>query len=316
MSPGLFQSSPPDLAVEIDAERVVAVRLAWRGAAATVSAYAMEPLPAGAVVPSLVAPNMADVAAVGRAVSAAVGKIGGRLRRTALVVPDTVAKVSLIRFEKVPASATDLMELVRWQVKKSAPFPVEQAIVSYTPGVRAADGGQEFIVSMAREDIVGQYEAACAAAGLRAGLVDLATFSIVNSVLAGAVVPDGDWLLVHPTPTYATLAVLRGADVIFFRNRAEESEGPLADIVHQTAMYYEDRLKGRGFSRVLLAGNGDVPGVIDALRRALESRLQITVENVDPRPGAQMTDRIEASPELLARLAPAVGILLRERKAA
>jgi Tfp pilus assembly PilM family ATPase len=227
-----------------------------------------------------------------------------------------VAKISLIRFEKVPSSATDLMELVRWQVKKSAPFPLEQATVSYTPGVRLAEGGQEFIVSVAREDIIGQYEAACAAAGLRAGLVDLATFSIVNSVLAGQGVPGGDWLLVHPTPTYATLAVLRGTDVIFFRNRAEESEGPLADIVHQTAMYYEDRLKGQGFSRVLLAGNGDVPGVIDALRHALETRLQVKVENVDPRSVASLADRIDASPELLARLAPSVGILLRERRAA
>jgi Tfp pilus assembly PilM family ATPase len=316
MSSGLFQSPPPDLAVEIDAERVVAVRLAWRGAAASVSDYAMEPLPAGAVVPSLVALNMADVGVVGRVVSAAVGKISGRHRRAALVVPDTVAKISLIRFERIPPSAKDLMELVRWQVKKSAPFPLEQATVSYTPGVRSAEGGREFIVSMAREDIIGQYEAACAAAGLRAGLVDLATFSIVNSVLAGHGVPDGDWLLVHPTPTYATLAVLRGSDVIFFRNRAEESEGPLADIVHQTAMYYEDRLKGQGFSRVLLAGSGDVAGVIDALRRALEARLQITVENVDPRSAAAITDRIDASPELLARLAPAVGILLRERRAA
>jgi Tfp pilus assembly PilM family ATPase len=182
--------------------------------------------------------------------------------------------------------------------------------------VKPAEGGQEFIVSVAREDIVAQYEAACAAAGVRAGLVDLATFSMINSVLAGSGAPDGDWLLVHPTSSYATLAVMRGSDVIFFRNRAEESEGPLADIVHQTAMYYEDRLKGQGFSRVMLAGAGETPGPGDALQRALEDRLQVRVEGVDPRSAASLTDRISASPDLLAGLAPLVGILMRERKAA
>ena len=312
---GLLQSSPPDLAIEISAERVAAARITWRGSAASVGGYVVEPLPAGTVVPSLVSPNIPDVTAVAKVVTQVLGRLGGRSKRAALVVPDTVAKVSLIRFEKVPPSQKDLMELVRWQVRKSAPFPIEQSVVSYTPGSKPAEGGQEFVVSVARTDIVAQYEAACAQAGLRAGLVDLATFSIINSVLAGQGAPSGDWLLVHPTTSYATLAVLRGPDVIFFRNRAEESEGPLADIVHQTAMYYEDRLKGRGFSRVLLTG-AEAPGGGDTLRQALEDRLQVKVETVDPRAGASLVDRIGASPDLLSGLAPLVGILLRERKAA
>ena len=64
----------------------------------------------------------------------------------------------------------------------------------------------------------------------------------------------GDWLLVHAAATYVSLAVLRDGHVIFYRTRGEESEGSIADLVHQTAMYYEDRLHGRHFRRVLLAG--------------------------------------------------------------
>jgi len=112
-----------------------------------------------------------------------------------------------------------------------------------------------------------------------------------------------------------TLMVLRGGDLIFFR-KAEESEGTLADVVHQTAMYYEDRLKGLGFTRVLLAGGAVIPGGPDALRRNLEERLGLTVESVDPRASAALLDRITASPDLLDALAPLVGILVRERKVA
>jgi Tfp pilus assembly PilM family ATPase len=313
-APGLFQSSPPDVAVEISAQHVGAAYLTWRGRSATVTAHSVEPLPPGAVVPALAAVNLPDVAVVGKVVAQAIEKLGVRARRAALVIPDTVAKVSLVRFEKVPAKGADLLELVRWQIRKSAPFPLEQAVVSYTPGIMVADGGQEFLVAAARTDIIEQYQSACAHAGLQTGLVDLSTFSVINGVLAGTGAPAGDWLLVHATSHYVTLAVVRDADVIFFRNRSEETEGTLTDVVHQTAMYYEDRLKGAGFSRVLLAG-GAASGGSEALRRNLEERLQLSVEPVDPRAGAALVDRISASPDLMEALSPLIGILLRERAA-
>ena len=312
----LFQSTPPDLAIEIGVGRISAARLTWRGATASVAAHAVEPLPPGALVPALAAPNMPDVPTVGRAIAQAVGRMGGRARRAALVVPDTVAKVSLLKFEQVPSRPADLMELIRWQMRKSAPFPLDTAVVTFTTGSPSPEGGHEFVVAVARRDIIEEYESACSHAGLHAGLIDLATFSIVNGILAGGATPAGDWLLVHTTPAYTSLAVLRGADVIFFRNRVEDSEGTLADVVHQTAMYYEDRLKGAGFGRVLLAGGAAAPGGAELLRRSLEDRLRVGVEAVDPRGAAGLLDRIAASPELLEALAPLIGILARDRKAA
>jgi Tfp pilus assembly PilM family ATPase len=314
--PGFFQSAAPDVAVEIEAGHVAAARLTWRGSAATIAAHAVEPLPDGAVVPSLAASNIADVPVVGRAVAQVIGQLGGRTRRAALVVPDTVAKVSLIKFDNVPPRPADLAELMRWQIKKAAPFPLDQATLSFTPGLKPAEGGQEFVVTVARTDVLTEYERACEHAGVHAGLVDISTFSILNSVLGGSVSPSGDWLLVHATPTYTTLAVMRDLDLIFYRHRDEDAEVTLADVVHQTAMYYEDRLKGGGFARVLLAGGSVVPGGTDILRRNIEDRLGIEVEAVDPREGAALLDRISASPDVLDALAPLVGILLRERKAA
>ena len=52
------------------------------------------------------------------------------------------------------------------------------------------------------------------------------------------------------------MAILRGDSLVFFRNRIADGEAGLADMVHQTAMYYEDRLERAGFSRVVLAGGG------------------------------------------------------------
>jgi Tfp pilus assembly PilM family ATPase len=327
-----LRTPPPDVAVEIDRAHVGAVRLERRGGRLVVAAYAVEALPAGAVAPALVGMNMPDVGAVGQAVARVLSQLGGRTHRVALVVPDTVAKVSLLRLEKVPASTADLREIVRWQVRKSAPFPLEQAVLSIGPGAPGGDGGREFIVARARADGIRQYEQACTMAGAHAGIVDLATFGVLNGVVAGGGAPLGsgpsagsgqdpsagsgqDWLLVHVAGTCITLAVVRGEHVIFFRHRSDESEGTLADLIHQTAMYYEDRLNGAGIARVWLAGMGSLPDA-DRVARDLEARLGAAVDRVDPRTAVALVDRIDSSPELDDLLAPLVGVLRRERRAA
>jgi Tfp pilus assembly PilM family ATPase len=311
----LREGAAPAVAVEIASGRVSAASLEWRSGQPVVAAHAMELLPEGALVPSLTGANAVDRAAVSGALSRLL-KTMGRPRRIGLILPDVVAKISIVRFEQVPAKTQDLDQLVRWQVRKSAPFGIEDAQVSYAPGLLAADG-QEFIVTLAKRSVIQEYEALCAEAGAHAGLVDVATLNVINAVLAGSGAPSGDWLLVNIAADYSSIAVLRGASLIFFRNRAVETDGTLADLVHQSAMYYEDRLKGAGFSRVIVAGAAAAaaqPSIdVDALRRSLQDRLTTPVETVDPRTAAALTDRISAAPALLDALTPLVGLLLRDR---
>lgn len=310
----LGETSSPSVAVELAGRRVSAAALELHGGRPVIAAHAAENLPEGALVPSLTAENIRDRPAVVAALQRVFERIGGRPRRVGLVVPDLIAKVSLVRFEKVPVRVQDLEQLVRWQVKKTAPFPIDEAQVSYTPGMSAADD-HEFIVSLARRSVVESYEEVCDEAGAHAGIVDLATFNVINAVLAASAPVATDWLLVHVAADYASIAIVRGEHLIFFRNRASETEGTLADLVHQTAMYYEDRLRGAGFVRVVLAGVGARED-LDQVRRSLEERLTTPVETIDPRTAAALTDRISAAPTLLDTLAPLVGLLLRDRAVA
>jgi len=315
----LREASTPSVAVEIASGRVSSASLEWRGQQPVIAAHASEAIPDAALVPSLTAANIHDRAAVVGALGRVLERTG-RAKRIGLVVPDVIAKVSLVKFEKVPPRAQDLDQLVRWQVRKAAPFPIEEAQVTYVPGLSGSDG-HEFIVSLARRTVVEEYEQLCAEAGAHAGIVDLATFNVVNAVLAGTAAPQADWLLVNVAADYASIAILRGPHLIFFRNRVAETEGTLADLVHQTAMYYEDRLKGAGFARVLLAGatsaGASQTGDIDEFRRSLQDHLTtMTVDTVDCRAAAALTDRITAAPPLLDTLAPLVGLLLRDREQA
>jgi Tfp pilus assembly PilM family ATPase len=305
----LSDAATPDVAVEIAAGRVSAAQIETRGGRPVVAAHTLEPLAAAALVPSLTAANAHDKAAVTTALNRVLERVG-RPRRIALVVPDAVGKVSLIKLENVPTRTSDLDQVIRWQVRKSAPFPIEEAQVSYVQGLRGPEG-QEFIVSLARRSVIEEYEALCADAGAHAGIVDLATFNVVNAILAGSSVPAADWLVINISLDSASIAVLRGRHTIFFRNRTSDAEGTLADLVHQTGMYYEDRLSGAGFSRAFLCG----PGQGDDVKNTLQERLPVPLESVDPRMAAALTDRITAGPTLLDTLAPLVGVLVRDRQA-
>jgi Tfp pilus assembly PilM family ATPase len=263
-------SSPPDAAIEIAPERVSVAVVGERGGSLVVQAHASETLPPGAVVGSLTSSNVHNRTVVAGALRSVLERAGVRPRRAALVIPDLAAKVSLVRFDTLPARREDLDQLVRWQVKKASPFPIEEALVSWTPAVRNTDGSAEFVVVSARRDIVAEYEAVCDQAKVYAGLVDLATLSIVNLVLGGSEVPAVDWLVVHLRPNYTSIVIMRGEHVIFFRNRAEGDDTSIADLVHQTAMYYQDRLQGQRFARILLGGSGRMGGAVDSARRNLE----------------------------------------------
>ena len=306
-------SPPPGTAVEITGSRVTAVAVADQGRSHVLTAFASEPLPAGAVEPALNAPNVHDQATLADAIRSALQHLGQRSKRIALVLPDSVGKVSLIRFEKIPERLQDLEQLIRWQVRKSAPFRIEDAQVAWQPAVGLSGGGREYLVTVARRDIVLAYERACEAAGAHAGIVDLASFNYINAVLAAGPA-RGDWLLVHLAADYATLAVVRGDNVVSFRNRTGAGEHDLVELVHQTAMYHEDRLGGGGFAHVVLAG-ASVLGVTETerLRRMLGERVGVNVETVDFTSAVALRDRIAAGSELLDALAPAVGVLLRER---
>jgi type IV pilus assembly protein PilM len=309
----LFAPPRPMVAVEIAADHVAALRIG-SGPTPVVEAYAVEPLAPGVVVPALAAANIADGAAVSSAVGRVLAQVGPA-RHVALVVPDSVARVSLVRFDQVPARTADLSAMLRWNVRKSLPFKIDDAQVAWAPGAATGDS-REFLVVAVRRDVVAEYEAACLAAGAHPGLVDLATVNLINLHLASAD-SAGDTLLVHLTADYATLAVVRDGAVIFFRHRGADSTESLPDLVHQTAMYYEDRLTGAGFRRVLVAGANqgpEGPAGADALRRSLEDRLGGRVEAFDLRQAASL-GAPAAGVGSLDSLAPLVGILLRETAA-
>ena len=307
---GTLSTPGPLVGVEIAADGVTGAALTWVKSAPKLIGHARVRLPYGALEPAAASTNIIDRDVVVDAVRQVLKKLPRRTTRIGLVVPDRVGKVSFVKFDKVPGRSADLERLVAWQVRKAVPFRVEDAQLAYTPGVRLPGGGQEFVVAMIRRDIVEEYEGVCAAAGAHAGLVDLATFNLVNAATAMSPPSHADWLLLHVAEDDSTLAIVRGPDLIFFRNRPTKTETDLADLVHQSVMYYEDRLAGRGLARTVLVVSVETAVASEIARHTLEERLGTKVERLAP---ARVTSALGVDPSALDPLGAPIGLVMREQ---
>jgi hypothetical protein len=172
--------------------------------------------------------------------------------------------------------------------------------VSFAAGDRSPEG-QEFVVVQARRDIVAEYEQACQSAGVTAGVIDLSTFGLAQCALRTTSGLTGDWLLIHGAVDGATIAIYRGRHPVFFRRRGADGDSHLGELVHQTAMYYQDRLGGGGFGRVL-AGGASAPALASAVWAGIQARLGVRAEPVAPGPGAPI------DPGLADAIPPAFGL--------
>jgi type IV pilus assembly protein PilM len=302
--------APPRVAIEIASHRVTVVGLTGSSDRPVVDSGATEPLPPGAVAPALTGANIVQPGPVADALKRALAQAGlASARRAALVIPDSVARVSLLPFERLPERPADLEQLVRWQLRKATPFPLEEAQVTHFTASRQPPAATLAAV-VARREVVQQYEAVATAAGLHAGLVDLASFNAMNALMAARAGEGGDALVVHLAAEATVLAILRGDQLLFYRHRAAVDEEPLGSLVHQTAMYHEDRLGGAAFQRVWLAGDG---AAADPVRQEITARLGVPVESVDVTGLASL--RAAGAGGAGALVAP-IGALMRERRVA
>jgi type IV pilus assembly protein PilM len=239
----------PDLVFEIAPERVAAARWGLH----RLEASAQESLPPGAVRPSPSQPNLADREAVSGAVTKVAERVRGMHHEAVLLVPDTVVRIFVLGFETFPRKDAEAVPLLRWRLKKSVPFPVEETVLSWTEQP-AAGGGMEVVTAVARESVVREYEQALEAGGLHPGVV------LGSTLAALPMVEDGPAaLLVRLAGASLTTAIVDGGRLALYRCTdlgASLEPQMLLDEIFPAIAYFQESAK-RDIERVRLAGLGD-----------------------------------------------------------
>jgi type IV pilus assembly protein PilM len=264
----------PPLVVEIAPTHVAAVR--WGARRAHLDSVAVEPLPAGSVTASPVEANLTQPDTVRSALRAVFGRVPGRDTPLALLIPDPVVRVFILPFETLPRRADEAMPLLRWRLKKSVPFDMDETVVSWMRQ-SGREANLEVVTAVARRQIVREYEEVVESLGGN-------TTVVLSSTLASLPLLEehGATLLIRLCGRTMAAVIVHGSNLCVYRATEMPAD---AEFLHPQAVldeifpalaYYQDSA-GTAVDRVRLAGFGARGEVFSA---ALAKELDVEVAQI------------------------------------
>src|SRR5579872_1138584 len=162
---GLLQDPPPAMAFEISEAGIAAARI---GSKAELDFQALKP---GTLSVSPLKENVIDPDEFSRAVRSLASTQNARKRKdVALILPDFSARITVLDFDNFPSDAKEQASLIRFRLKRSVPFDVESAALSYW-AQGSGHKNMDVVAVMAPLEIVSRYEAPFRALGMDPGLV-------------------------------------------------------------------------------------------------------------------------------------------------
>ncbi len=306
----------PPVAIEIERGHLTLVRVKpQRRARPVLEAFRIQSAPEPAAGTTVFKPNFGSLEDMTRQARELFEQSGTKPGKLSLILPDNLAKVSIVTLPERPPNRKALSEMLRFKLRRSVPFRLEEASISSwaLPG-----SGPELhlLVAVMMRPVLEQYEAAFEAAGARPGLVDLCTpslFNLVRNELTQAVGGGSDAALLNCTRNYFTLLIARADRVVFYRCKTYaggEEDDPSARLavmgreLASSFSYYAEKLAGGGvgtvFVRAVSPGLDEVVPVLERVGVRAIRPIDVSA-SLDPASGSRF-DPLDGQ-----RLAPALG---------
>ncbi len=239
---GLTQKSTrPRLACEITPEGVIAARASEKSSRLEV--FTGRRLSEGVLAPGLNAPNVLNPEALRAALNGALSAVAGKSRDVIIVLPDVAIRVVLLYFDALPVKPEEAEPVVRFRLKKSLPFDVEHAALSYD--VTRTNGNIRVVAAVSPREIIEEYEKALRDAGYAPGVV-------LPSSLAALGLIDGErpTLVLKVDPMNITIAAVERQQLRLVRtldnpHGVNVSAAELAEAVLPSIVFFEDTFAAR-----------------------------------------------------------------------
>jgi len=243
----LWKDPPPALAFELSE---AGIALARTGKSPD---FDFRPLPPGVITVSPLRDNIAEPDKLAGVIRGMVPRNGGRKRRdAALILPDACVRVSVLDFDNFPSDPKEQLPLVRFRIRKSVPYDVESAILSYFPQAGQGSKKIDVVVALAPAEILARYEAPFRLNAIEPGLVTTSALASLDLVKENGIV-----VVAKLSGRILTFLVLSSGILKLVRS-LELGEPGVAEIaadLYPTFVYIEDNLDGRA-EKLLLCGFG------------------------------------------------------------
>ena len=262
------KTSKPRLACEITPFSVIAAR-ANRDSSG-VDFYTARRLAVNTVSPSLATDNVVNPGALRDAIAGALASLSGRTRDLIAILPDAAVRVMLLDFDTLPDKHSDADPLIRFRLRKSLPFDVDSAAVSFQS--RRYNSGVKVLAAVVPSAVLAGYEAVFRGAGYEPGIVLSSTLATLSTVEAR--IPT---LLVKADGPFITMAIVDANEVLLYRTLdTPTSSTDVAEAVYPSIVFYEDTYSSK-LQRILVAGTVS----LSEIAAALHSQTGIQPEEVD-----------------------------------
>jgi type IV pilus assembly protein PilM len=258
----------PSLVAEIASTHVAAAQ--WSKVGGHLEAHALEPLPIGAVMASPVDANVIQPEAVRSALRKVLSRVPSRGAPMALLIPDPVVRVFILPFETLPRRTDEALPLLRWRLKKSVPFDVDETVVSWMRQTGKEDT-LEVVTAVARQRIVKEYEQVLEPLDAKPKVVLSSTLAVLP-LLSG----EGSTLLVRMCGKTMTTVITRDGNLSVYRSTEMSNDAATLDVqamldeIFPAVAFYQDSWGGSP-DRARITGFG---GREELFRRALGNELK------------------------------------------
>jgi len=166
----------------------------------------------------------------------------------AVVIPDDAARIAFITAETLPKTLEEQQTFLRWKLKKTVPFDVDTAQLSFRVVRERPPAGYDVVVALSPRDLIEAYENLLDELDVHAGFVVPSTLAAANLLNS----PEEDTLFVKIAPDCVTTTVFQNKQMTFYRRVAELG---LYESVYPTVLYYQDKLGGSSFARMVVCGD-------------------------------------------------------------
>jgi type IV pilus assembly protein PilM len=172
----LFRKSA--IGIEITPFGIKAVLMHGRRAMPILDRYSSTPFQSEVIKCSLRDPNVLDAAAFVAATRESVNSLLSRESRVSVSLPDQSGRVLLVDLESTFKTKQEGIDLIRWKLKKSFPFPVQDAQLDFVFIEEKVSGELTVLVSCISQSILHQYEELLLQAGVEPYQIDFSSFNL------------------------------------------------------------------------------------------------------------------------------------------
>jgi type IV pilus assembly protein PilM len=164
-------------------------------------------------------------------------------RPAALILPDYAARVSVLDFDSFPSAPEEQLSLIRFRLKKTLPFDIDSAAVSYFAQPAEKGSAIEVVAVIVALEIIARYEALFRAIHFHVGEVTTSALAALQ-LCPPALRPDAVNVIAKLSAKTLTVMVLRGETLKLFRCVAleEVTENQILAVLQPTFSYVEDEL--------------------------------------------------------------------------